>query len=94
MTDTEQNVDRLESWRKRLVYRSWHRGTKEMDLWMGNFADKHVLGFDEQALREYEAVLDINDPELYDMYLQKTSPNSDQNSDVLKMFLGFVLETT
>ena len=92
MTEMEQKVDRLEGRRKRLIYRSWHRGTKEMDLLMGNFADAYVETFGDEQLTEYEAVLDINDPELYDMYLGKTLPREDQDSDVLKSFLEFVLE--
>ena len=35
-----------ENRRKRLRFRSWHRGTKEMDLLMGSFADAHLSAFD------------------------------------------------
>lgn len=51
--------------RKKLIYRSWHRGTREMDLLMGSFADLHVPGFDADELDQYEAILVENDPDLY-----------------------------
>ena len=44
--------------RKRLLFRSWHRGTREADLILGSFADEHLAGFDEVQLDRYEALLD------------------------------------
>lgn len=57
--------DDIEIWRKRLTFRSWHRGTKEMDLLMGSFADRHIAGFSAAELAQYEDVLGHNDPDLY-----------------------------
>lgn len=51
--------------RKRLIFRSWHRGTKEMDLLLGSFADKYVPGFDEGELQLYDDILQLSDPDLY-----------------------------
>lgn len=55
----------IENYRKRLRYRSWHRGMREMDLIMGRFADHHLPNFDQVQLDEYNAVLEHDDPELY-----------------------------
>lgn len=57
----EDNVTR----RKRLIYRSWHRGTREMDLILGTFADKYVPGFSDAALTEFDEILNHSDPDLY-----------------------------
>jgi antitoxin CptB len=51
--------------RKRLIYRSWHRGMREMDLIMGDFADQYVPGFSEAELGQYEEILNLSDPDLY-----------------------------
>lgn len=51
--------------RKRLIYRSWHRGTREMDLIMGAFADQYVPGFSKAELEQYEEILNLSDPDLY-----------------------------
>ncbi len=51
--------------RKRLIYRSWHRGTREMDLILGRFADLHMAAFSAEELAEYEEILTCSDPDLY-----------------------------
>ncbi len=50
---------------KRLKFRSWHRGTREMDLIMGSFADKHLPDFSDEELDAYEEILTYSDPDLY-----------------------------
>lgn len=50
---------------KRLRMRAWRRGTKEMDLILGPFADVHLAGLDAPTLDLFEAVLDENDQDLY-----------------------------
>ena len=52
--------------RKRLLFRSWHRGTREMDLILGRFADRHLGAFDRDQLDRYGQLLENNDPEIYD----------------------------
>jgi antitoxin CptB len=52
--------------RKRLKFRSWHRGTREMDLLLGRFADRHLDAFDGSTLRAYAALLEQPDPDIYD----------------------------
>jgi antitoxin CptB len=49
---------------KRLKMRSWRRGTKEMDLILGPYADAHLAGMDDPTLDAYEALLDENDQDL------------------------------
>lgn len=61
----------LENKRKRLIFRSDHRGTKEMDLFMGKFAATHVPKFNADELAEYDVLLCQNDPDLYNWITQK-----------------------
>lgn len=49
---------------KRLAMRSWRRGTKEMDLVFGPWADAHLATADEATLLAYDALLDENDQDL------------------------------
>lgn len=58
-------LEDTENKRKRLIFRSWHRGTREMDLIMGTFADQHLQGFSEGELDQYEDILQTGDPDLY-----------------------------
>lgn len=55
----------METTRKKLIYRSYHRGTKEMDLIMGRFADAFIPTCNEHELKAYEDLLHENDPDLY-----------------------------
>ena len=52
--------------RKRLLFRSWHRGTRESDLILGRFAEAHIAGFDAGQLDRYEALLECADADLFD----------------------------
>lgn len=50
---------------QRLKFRSWHRGTREIDLLLGSFADAHLDAFSAAELDQYEALLSESDPDLY-----------------------------
>ena len=50
---------------KRLAMRSWRRGTKEMDLILGPFADTRLAAMGEAELSLYDALLQENDQDLY-----------------------------
>ncbi len=50
--------------RKRLLYQSTHRGTKEADLIIGGFAQKHLANLSEELLNSFEQLLSISDPDL------------------------------
>ncbi len=53
-----------ETARRRLAIRAWRRGTREMDLILGRYADAHLAGMDDVALGAFEALLDENDQDL------------------------------
>ena len=57
-------VETAEARLKRLAMRSWRRGTKEMDLVLGPYADAHLAGMDEAELRVYDLLLEENDQDL------------------------------
>lgn len=71
--------------RERLRFRSWHRGTREMDLLLGSFADAHLYAFTPEQLDRYEALLLESDPDLYDWITGKEIANDPHNNDVMKL---------
>jgi antitoxin CptB len=77
--------------RKRLKFRSWHRGTKEMDLLLGPFADACLDGFDPQTLAEYEAVLELPEPDLYEWIMGRAVPPADARSTALDRLIAFYI---
>lgn len=64
----------IENLRKKLIFRSEHRGTKEMDLLLGSFARRYVPDFSDAELYEYEDLLKENDPNLYNWITEKEEP--------------------
>jgi antitoxin CptB len=75
--------------RKRLRFRSWHRGTREVDLLLGPFADRHIMDFTASQLDRYEALLAQNDATLYDWLSGRASPPPEQDNDVLRHIMNF-----
>jgi antitoxin CptB len=65
MTGTTRSSDGLDDRRKRLLFRCWHRGTREMDLLLGRFADAEIATLADTDLAELERLLEIPDPDLY-----------------------------
>jgi antitoxin CptB len=59
---------------KRLTMRSWRRGTKEMDLILGPFADAHLAQMDEATLATYDALLNENDQDLLPWIMGQSTP--------------------
>jgi antitoxin CptB len=75
--------------RKRLLFRSWHRGTREADLILGSFAEAYLAGFDESRLDRYEALLECSDADLFDWITGRTAPPPEHDTDVTRLLLAF-----
>jgi antitoxin CptB len=59
---------------KRMAMRSWRRGTKEMDLILGPFADRHLADLSEPDLATYDRLLEENDQDLMAWILGQSPP--------------------
>jgi antitoxin CptB len=64
MTGSSRSSGGLDPRRRRLLFRSWHRGTREADLIMGRFADTHIETFNDVELDQYEHLLDAIETDL------------------------------
>jgi antitoxin CptB len=64
MTGSTRSSEGLDARRRRLLFRSWHRGTREADLIMGRFADAHIGGLSDTELDDYEHLLDALETDL------------------------------
>ena len=65
MTGSTRSSGGLDDRRKRLLFRCWHRGTREMDLILGRFADAEIAGLSDGELAELERLVELPDPDLY-----------------------------
>ncbi|MBK1636389.1 succinate dehydrogenase assembly factor 2 [Rhodovulum adriaticum] len=64
----------VEDRRKRMHIRAWRRGTKEMDLILGGYADAHLADMDAAALDAFEALLAQDDHALYGWITGQAAP--------------------
>lgn len=65
MTGTRISSEGLDQRRRRLLFRAWHRGIREMDLVIGRFADVHITGFSDAELDDFEELLEIPDQQAF-----------------------------
>ena len=70
-------IDDADARRRRLRYRAWHRGTKEMDLLLGPYADAHTPGMPVAELDRLETLMEEADTDLLKWAMgQETPPPS------------------
>ena len=75
--------------RKKLQFRSWHRGTRELDLIFGSFADAAIETLDEGELDDYERLLNLPDTDLMDWMLIGKPVPADIDSALMQRILAF-----
>ncbi len=77
--------------RKRLKYRSQHRGTKELDLVLGRFAAVRLDTLDAGQIDRFEALLEAPSPLVYAWIIGQDVPPPELDSDVLRLLRDFAL---
>ena len=77
--------------RKKLIFRAWHRGTREMDLLLGRFADEHVAAFSSGQIERLEALLEEGDPDLYNWATGREPIPAEVDTDVMRLLKDHVL---
>jgi antitoxin CptB len=75
--------------RKRLLFRSWHRGTQESDFILGLFAEISLNCFDGSQLDRFEALLDCADVDLFDWIIGSNPPPPQHDHDVMHLLRAF-----
>ncbi|MGL5029294.1 MAG: succinate dehydrogenase assembly factor 2 [Wolbachia pipientis] len=76
--------------RRKLIYRSWHRGCKETDILLGHFALKYLDKFSLSELIEYEKIVDLDDYELYCYITRKTNLPPGLNGQIVNLIACFI----
>ena len=75
--------------KKQIMYHSNHRGTKEMDLLLGEFVNKYIDTFNEDELQELENLIKKDDHFLYDLYFKNKNKDLESKNSVIKKFKRF-----
>ncbi|MEL6323304.1 MAG: succinate dehydrogenase assembly factor 2 [Pseudomonadota bacterium] len=75
--------------RRKLKFRAWRRGFREMDLLMGSFADAHIGDLDDNSLAEFERLLSLPDWEVYAWLVGQKSVPDNHKGPVLDQLIAF-----
>ena len=80
------NIDQL---KKKIIYRSNYRGTKEMDKLLGAFTRKYINQLNQDELIDLEKLLDIDDTSLYNFFNGIDNEIKFDETNILKLFKNF-----
>ena len=65
MSGSQLSSEGLDARRRRLLFRAWRRGIREMDLVFGRFADAKLAALTDAELSEFEQLLDVPDQQMF-----------------------------
>ena len=82
-------VFKIEQLKKKIIYRSNYRGTKEMDKLLGAFVDKYIDKLDRKDLLDLEKLLEIDDNNLYNYYNGLDTDFKFKNNNINSLFKNF-----
>ena len=75
--------------KKRLIYRSQYRGTKEMDKLIGSFVQSNINKLNNIQLKELEKFLEVDDDTLYKFYNNQITKVVTTSQEILGLFKKF-----
>jgi antitoxin CptB len=88
---TERSSEGLDVRRRKLLFRAWRRGVREIDLIVGRFADAHIDTFDDGGLDDFERLIEVPNAQLYAWVVGDTAVPADYDTAVLRQLITFNL---
>jgi antitoxin CptB len=88
MADRSPEVDG-EVRRRRIRFRAWHRGIREMDLLMGGFADAELAQLTDVELDQFEHLLELPDPQVFAWLAGIEDVPAEEDTPLLKKVQAF-----
>ena len=83
--------NKLEIFKKKLLYRAGYRGTKEMDILLSSFVNKYIDTFDESLLMELEKFLNFEDEVILNFYQKNIIQKKIDKNKVSEIFKNYKL---
>ena len=91
MTGMTRTSAGLDPRRRRLLFRCWHRGTRELDLIAGRFADARIGDLSEAELAELERLMEVQDRDLFAWVTGEIAIPADFDTDLFRKLRDFHL---
>ncbi|KQT60281.1 MULTISPECIES: succinate dehydrogenase assembly factor 2 [unclassified Aureimonas] len=89
MTGTSRSSHDLDVRRRKALFRSWHRGTREMDLVLGRFADAQIHDLDDAEMDDYEILMEAQDRDLFQWMTGEVPTPGNYDTSVFRRILAF-----
>lgn len=89
MTDPQH--DESEVRKRRIVFRAWHRGTREMDLLLGRFTERFIGEMSEAEIAMFEHLMETPDPDIYNWLIGAVSVPTEYDTPLLRKIRAFHL---
>ena len=82
-------MNELEIFKKKLLYRSNYRGTKEMDILLSEFVKKNINSFSREQLKELDKFLNFEDDVILNFYNHSVVEKNIDKNKISKIFKNF-----
>lgn len=89
MSGSTRSSEGLDPRRRKILFRAWHRGMREMDLIMGRFADAEIGGLGEAELDEFERLIEVLDRDLLSWVTGEAEVPENYDSAVFRRLKAF-----
>ncbi len=89
MSGSTRSSEGLDPRRRKILFRAWHRGMREMDLIMGRFADAQIGTLSEAELDEFERLIEVLDRDLLSWVTGEAQVPENYDSDVFRRLKAF-----
>ncbi|WP_175868817.1 succinate dehydrogenase assembly factor 2 [Bartonella gabonensis] len=94
MTGFVVDKNQLDVRRRRLIFRAWHRGIREMDLIFGHYVDAHITGMNDKMLSELEYIMSFDDRDLLTWITGEILPPSEIDSPLFRDIANYHIYLT
>ncbi|WP_019218647.1 succinate dehydrogenase assembly factor 2 [Bartonella florencae] len=81
--------NQLDVRRRRLIFRAWHRGIREMDLILGHYVDAHIVEMSDKTISELEYIMSFDDRDLLKWVTGEISPPPEVDSPLFRDIINY-----
>ena len=89
MSGTTISSEGLDTRRRRLLFRAWHRGMREVDLITGRFADAHIATLSDAEVDAFERLMDVPEPDLLAWVMGSAQTPADHDTPLFRRICAF-----
>lgn len=89
MSESALSASSLDTRRRRIAYRAWHRGIREMDLILGQYVDTHIISLDDGGLDALEYIMSFEDRDLLTWFTGEVKTPDDVDTPMFRAILKY-----